>query len=49
MLSRAGVWAEEREREREMEVRRLNFGPSNLDQDLPDLTVEVAHALTNMI
>ena len=41
------MWAEDRERE--MEIRRLHSEPSDLDQDQPDLTVEVAHALTNMI
>ena len=41
------MWAEERERE--MEIRRLNSRPSELDLDLPVLTVEVAHALTNLI
>ena len=46
-LSRAVVWAEERERE--MEIRRFKCGPSNLALDLPDLTVEVAHALNHLI
>ena len=40
---------EEREREREMENRRFNPEPLDLALILPDLTVEVVHALTNMI
>ena len=47
LLSWTVVWTEEREKE--MEIRRLIFGPSDLDQDLPHLTIEVAHALTSMI
>ena len=33
----------ERERERE-KIRVLNSWPLDVDQDLPDLTVEVSHA-----
>ena len=38
-----------RERQRGMENRRFSCGPSNLAQDLPDLTIEGAHALTSLI